>query len=69
VNLEKVAYFFDYEMGDTVPDSQHQPAKAFVSQWQQNWSSGNRHSLSYRRTSDGLLLDYNWGADKNGTYS
>lgn len=69
VDLEKVAYFFDYEMGDTVSDSQHQPAKAFVSQWQQDWSSGNRHSLSYRRTADGLLIDYNWGADKNGTYT
>jgi ribosomal peptide maturation radical SAM protein 1 len=69
VDLEKVAYFFDYEMGDTVRDSEHQPAKALVSQWQQDWRSGNRSSLSYRRTADGLLLDYNWGPEKSGTYN
>lgn len=69
VNLEKVAYFFDYEMGDTVADSQHQATRSVVSQWQERWNSDHRHSLSYRRTSDGLLLDYNWGPEKSGTYS
>jgi len=69
VDLEKVAYFFDYEMGETVPESEHQAVKAFVSKWQEDWNSDRRHGLSYRRTADGLLLDYNWGPEKNGTYS
>ena len=69
VHLEKVAYFFDYEMANTVPDSEHQPAKAFVSQWQQDWNSDRRHNVSYRRTSDGLFIDYNWGPEKTGTYT
>jgi len=69
VDLAKIAYFFEYEMGDTVPADAHAEARAFVSQWQENWSSDRRHYLSYRRTADGLLLDYNRGPEKNGTYS
>jgi hypothetical protein len=40
-----------------------------VSQWQEEWNSDRRQHLSYRRTSDGLLIDYDWGPEKNGTYS
>ena len=69
VDLEKVAYFFDYEMDDTVPDSEHQSARSFVSEWKQTWDSDRRHGLSYRRTTDELLLDYNWGPEKAGTYN
>jgi ribosomal peptide maturation radical SAM protein 1 len=70
VDLEKIAYFFEYEMAETVPDSFHEPARAFVSQWQADWkSSERRHSLFYRRTADGVFIDYNWGPEKNGTYS
>lgn len=69
VDLEKAAYFFDYEMGNTVPTSAYRPMQAFVSQWQKDWKSDQRHALSYRRTSGGLLLDYYWGPEQNGTYS
>jgi ribosomal peptide maturation radical SAM protein 1 len=69
VDLEKIAYFFEYEMAETVPDSFHEPARAFVSQWQADWNSERRHSLFYRRTADGVLIDYDWGPEKNGTYS
>lgn len=69
VDLEKMAYFFDYEMGNTVPASEHQATRAFVDQWHKDWDSDQRHGLCYRRTSDGLLIDYNWGPERNGTYS
>jgi ribosomal peptide maturation radical SAM protein 1 len=69
VDLEKIAYFFDYEMENTIPDSAHESTQALVSEWQQDWNSARRHTLSYRRTSDGLLVDYNWGPEKSGTYS
>lgn len=68
VNLDKAAYFFDYEMEDTVPEVEHSEARAFVAQWQEDWNAERRHTLFYRRTSDGLLVDYNWGPEKNGTY-
>lgn len=69
VDLEKIAYFFDYEMGNTVPASEHQATRAFVDQWHKNWDSDQRDGLCYRRTSDGLLIDYNWGPERNGTYN
>jgi ribosomal peptide maturation radical SAM protein 1 len=69
VNLDKAAYFFDYVMGDTVPAETHLPTGDFLNEWQESWDSDERHALTYRRTSDGLLIDYKWGADKQGTYS
>jgi ribosomal peptide maturation radical SAM protein 1 len=69
VNLEKLAYFFDYDMGDTVPAETHRVTEDYVSQWQISWHSDQRHTLTYRRSSDGLLIDYNWGAEARGTYS
>jgi len=69
VDLDKLAYFFDYEMGATVPDSSFDSTFAFISQWRKEWNSDQRHSLSYRRTADGLLLDYCRGQERNGTYS
>lgn len=69
VNLEKVAYFFDYDMGDTVPAAVHGATRSLVREWQQCWGSDKRHSLTYRRTSAGVLIDYNWGPERQGTYS
>lgn len=69
VNLDKAAYFFDYSMGDTVPPEAHLPMETYVNEWQQSWESDQRHTLTYRRTNDGLLIDYNWGPTKQGTYS
>lgn len=61
VDLMKAAYFFDYEMGNTLPDSSHVATKAHVESWGATWSSERRHSLSYRKTHDGLFLDVNRG--------
>jgi ribosomal peptide maturation radical SAM protein 1 len=69
VDLEKLAYFFDYEMGATVPAGSHEATRSFVSQWRADWNSDKRHSLTYRRTSDVLLLDYNWGPERQSTYN
>jgi ribosomal peptide maturation radical SAM protein 1 len=68
VDLEKAAYFFDYEMGGTVSGHEHKAAKEFVSKWQEDWNSDRRHGLFYRRTGDGLLVDYNRGPEKTGTH-
>jgi ribosomal peptide maturation radical SAM protein 1 len=69
VNLESAAYFFDYDMGDTVPAELLESTRALVVEWKNNWEKEEtRHSLNYRRTSDGIMIDYNWGQEKNGTY-
>jgi ribosomal peptide maturation radical SAM protein 1 len=69
VNLDKAAYFFDYEMGETVPDDVHRKTQDWISEWQRLWTSDERHTLTYRRTPDCLWIDYYWGHDRRGTYS
>jgi len=69
VDLDKLAYFFDYEMGNTVPAEIHRVTQDHVSQWQKTWHSDDRHILAYRRASDDLLIDYKWGSERQGTYT
>ena len=69
VNLDRAAYFFDYEMGDTLGAAAHADVEALVAQWQKDWQSDQRHSLMYRRTADGVLIDFNWGPQRQGTYT
>lgn len=68
VDLDKIAYFFDYDMGNTIPAEAHRETEAMVERWQKSWHSAERHSLSYRRTRDRLLVDFNWGSQRQGTY-
>ncbi|MGW4638548.1 RiPP maturation radical SAM C-methyltransferase [Sphaerisporangium sp. NPDC004334] len=68
VDLMKVAYFFDYEMGETVPAAFLAPTHDFVERWREQWSSGRRHTLTYRRTGNGILIDRNEGPDRQVTY-
>jgi ribosomal peptide maturation radical SAM protein 1 len=68
VDLDKIAYFFDYDMGDTIPAEAHSSTQSFVAEWQKLWKSDQRHALSYRRTGDSLLLDYARGPERNGTF-
>jgi ribosomal peptide maturation radical SAM protein 1 len=68
VDLDKAAYFFDYEMHNTAPVSVHSATEQYVSEWQRSWNSERRDALTYRRTGDGILIDYKW-ADRQGTYS
>jgi ribosomal peptide maturation radical SAM protein 1 len=69
VDLDRVAYFFDYEMGDTIESRVFSDTMTFLDEWDKSWQSDNRQSLTYRRTADGLLVDYDWGPERRGTYS
>ena len=50
VDLEKVAYFFDYEFRDTLPDSAFEEIGQLIEAWQESWRNGVRPSLTYRRS-------------------
>ena len=69
VNLDRAAYFFDYEMGDTLGAEAYADADALITQWRQVWESDQRKTLTYRRTTEGVLIDYKWGPQKQGTYT
>jgi ribosomal peptide maturation radical SAM protein 1 len=57
VDLEKVAYFFDYVMDQTVPADTHKPTQEWVQEWQRRWSSDEPDTLVYRRLSDTMFID------------
>ncbi|WP_437542244.1 RiPP maturation radical SAM C-methyltransferase [Sorangium sp. So ce367] len=69
VDLMKAAYFFDYEMGDTVASAAHAATHAHVEQWRETWRSDAKHTLTYRRTTSGILIDVNRGPEHQKTYS
>jgi ribosomal peptide maturation radical SAM protein 1 len=57
VDLEKLAYFFDYRMGQTTAEEAHRQTRACVDEWQRRWQSGRRDTLVYRRTPHAVLID------------
>ncbi|MDA0167435.1 RiPP maturation radical SAM C-methyltransferase, partial [Solirubrobacter ginsenosidimutans] len=57
LNHDKIAYFFDYQMDNTLPDSAHTNTQTFITNWQTRYHSNHRETLTYRRTSDSILID------------
>lgn len=68
VDLTRLAYFFDYEMAGTVPASVHSSTQEWVARWNEIWKSERKHHLTYRRTPNSLLVDFNRGPEDCGTY-
>jgi ribosomal peptide maturation radical SAM protein 1 len=56
VALEKIAYFFDAEMGGTISQDEFRALNAAVGTWRQQWSNGHRPTLSYTRAPDWLQV-------------
>lgn len=69
VDLSNLAYFFDYEMDNTLPPACHAATQTLVEKWRRSWASEQRPTLAYRRTSDNLFIDFNRGPDRQGTYA
>lgn len=57
VDLEKVAYFFDYTAEDTIRDEEHQPTVDLVADWSKRYDSATPDYLRYRRTPSGVFID------------
>ena len=69
VNLERIAYFFDYDMADIPPASIHQATREWVSEWTDRWNSPRRDSLSYRRAGPRILINDKRGPEPHGFHS
>ena len=50
LNLPEIAYFFAYEMRDTLPDERHRELALEVEAWKKAWKSRPRPQLTYQRT-------------------
>jgi len=68
VALEKVAYFFDYQMEHTVADEVHQQTREVVKEWQRRWAVDSPDTLVYRRTLDALLIEEKRGPERQLSY-
>jgi ribosomal peptide maturation radical SAM protein 1 len=68
VDLDKIAYFFDYRMDDTLPDEAHVATQRWVEEWKQRQASDQPDTLFYRRTQDALLVDDNRRQGQRGTH-
>jgi ribosomal peptide maturation radical SAM protein 1 len=57
VDLDKVAYLFDYEMPSTLPDKVHKATVDWTEEWYRRWSSDRPDHLRYRRTADAVVIE------------
>jgi len=69
VNLERIAYFFDYNMADVAPASIHEATREWVSEWTARWNSRRRDSLVYRRAGERILINDKRGPEPHGFHS
>jgi len=69
VATDRVAFFFDCEIGDTVAPEAHDQETAWIEEWSRRWSSESPDTLVYRRTPGALFIEDNRGSKRRGTYS
>jgi ribosomal peptide maturation radical SAM protein 1 len=56
LNVSEIAYFFDYEMRDTVPEERHAELHRLVSDWKTAWAGGRKPELVYQRAPDWIQI-------------
>jgi ribosomal peptide maturation radical SAM protein 1 len=56
VDMEKIAYFFSYTMGDTVPPESLESVYRPMQEWQDHWKGSRTPSLVYQRTPDWIQI-------------
>jgi hypothetical protein len=56
IDLRKIAYFFDYTMGDTVADEHLHGVKKAMQEWRDLWASPRRPVLVYQRAPDWIQV-------------
>jgi ribosomal peptide maturation radical SAM protein 1 len=69
VDVERVAYFFEYEFGEALPPTAYSALSKAVTAWSHAWKSGTQPVLTYR-SSPGFLQIYDGRCrDTGGTYT
>jgi ribosomal peptide maturation radical SAM protein 1 len=56
LDLRKIAYFFNYSMGDTVPPECIEDVMAAIGDWQERWKGPHRPMLVYQRAPDWIQV-------------
>jgi ribosomal peptide maturation radical SAM protein 1 len=69
VDLDRAAYFFDYEFEETLPDSAYEPLITAVETWRRAWTDLPLPSLTYRSSPDFLQIYDARRPGHEGTYT
>lgn len=56
IDLQSIAYFFDYEMGNTVSDASRTELSQHVDAWKAAWTAGRKPELTYQRAPDWIQV-------------
>lgn len=57
IDLDEIAYFFDYEFQNTTSEEVHAAAKELVKDWNKRWNSRRRDTLQSRRTAETIVIE------------
>ncbi|NEA30974.1 RiPP maturation radical SAM C-methyltransferase [Streptomyces sp. SID13031] len=69
VDLGKVAYFFEYELPDALPDSAYDELRKSVSEWKTAWTADRLPTLRYWSSPGRLQIYDNRRPGHEGTYT
>lgn len=70
VALEKIAYFFDYSMDETVAEGELCTSGEWVAEWQRRWSASTpTDSLTYARTPDAVTVEDRRSRERSITHT
>jgi ribosomal peptide maturation radical SAM protein 1 len=69
VDIERIAYFFDYELTDCLPPQAYSALRAAVDEWSRVWASGTVPVLTYRSSPDLLRIYDGRHPGREGTYT
>ena len=69
-NLERVSYYFDHEMDNTVDDHEYNDIFTLVNDWQESWEHPRLPYLKYRKSWSSVVIDDGRnGHARSSTYS
>jgi ribosomal peptide maturation radical SAM protein 1 len=69
VDLDEVAYFFDYEFENTLPESAYTECKQRGREWAEKWDGEIRPTLNYWLSPDLLQIEDRRNPEGIGTYN
>jgi ribosomal peptide maturation radical SAM protein 1 len=69
VDLDRIAYFFDYEVAGALPESSYDPLRQALAAWADAWRAEPRPALTYRSAPGFLQIHDTRHPGRGGTYA
>jgi ribosomal peptide maturation radical SAM protein 1 len=69
VDLDRIAYFFDYEVDGALPDAAYEPLRGALAMWSEAWHRESRPALTYWSAPGLLQIHDGRHRERAGTYT